>query len=369
MKGRIGIGRFAPLAVAVALATAACASRTAAPPTPSVESEEGGSTTTSRSSASLRALERLAAERGKQGALRSYRIGPGDLVEIVVFDLKEMNRRVRVSQSGDVPLPLIGKVPAAGKTEAELGREIADRLSREYLQNPQVDVFIAEYRSELVAVTGSVGKPGLYPLNRDRNTILDMLSEAGGLTKGAGAFIDFMPARSAAAKQAMRRARDGKVRTPVDGGTGGISIDLAELMRGANRTLLQLPVIPGDVIFVPQSGMFSVEGWVDKPGTYPLTRGMTVLSAVSAGGGELFPAELSRIELFREETMGARESTVQVVDLGAVRRGEGSDVVLRAGDVVHVPANPVRLAPYSVYWAIKNFIYLGVGASTGVAAP
>ncbi|MGH7805060.1 MAG: polysaccharide biosynthesis/export family protein, partial [Candidatus Binatia bacterium] len=309
----------------------------------------------------LPTVEQLVRERAGDDSMQSYRIGPGDVVEVGVFELKELNRRVRVSDTGEILLPLVGAVPAAEMTEAELGDEIAARLERDYLRNPQVDVFVAEYQSALVAVTGSVEKPGLFPLTRDRNSLLDLLSEAGGPTNEAGGVLELMPARSAGAVETLARVQASGVATATPS-VGGVSIDIQELMSGSNPTLLALRVMPGDVIFVPVAGAVSVEGWVEKPGSYKIDRGMTVLSAIAAGGGELFPAALSRVELYREG-VGRGGGGEQIVDIDAVREGRTQDVVLQAGDIVRVLANIVKLAPYSVYWSIRNLMGLGIGTS------
>lgn len=324
-------------------------------------------TTTSRVS-DLERLRLIAAERAGAKARNTYLIGPGDLLEISVFDLPEITRKVRVSTSGFIQLPLIGAIKAAGVSESDLASEIARRLSTNYLQDPQVGVFVEEYKSQQVAVTGSVAKPGLYPLTRERYTIIDMLSEAGGLTKEAGPMIEFIPAvpgrRSAAFDAATAGgqipAAAGLAESGMDSRSGdGVSIDLSDLMRGGTRDALNLPVIAGDVIYVPEAGSFTIEGWVDKPGTYVVTRGMSVLAALSAGGGVLFPGRLGRVEILRAANGNQSGREVQVVDLDAIRDAREPDVLLRAGDIVRVPAWKTLMVPWGVYTFIKSLISVG----------
>lgn len=140
----------------------------------------------------------------------------------------------------------------------------------------------------------------------------------------------------------------------------GIQIEVSDLMRGATRGL-DLPVLAGDVIFVPESGSFSLDGWVDVPGTYPLSRGMTVLGALSAGGGPLFPAALSRVQLLRTSSVGGESREVIELDLDAIKEGRQQDVQLRSGDVVRVPANPFLVPPWAVYSLVKDLINIGAG--------
>lgn len=312
-------------------------------------------------------LQVLAAERANLPAAETYRIGPGDLLEISVFDIPELNRKERVAASGFIRLPLIGAVKAAGYSEAELAIVIGRRLAKNFVNDPQVNVFIAEYKSQQVAVTGAVQRPGLYPLPRDRRTILDMIAEAGGLTKESGGVIELIPAESGTHSPAFDAASVG-VQLPGAGPVEGagealnqnaIAINLNELLRGAAGGTMNVPAMAGDVIFVPEVGSFTIEGWVDKPGTYPLTRQTTVLAAISAGGGSLMPARMNRVEVLRSR--GGAEATreVQTVDLDAVRAGTARDIPLRSGDIVRVPANPLYVPPWAVYRAFQDLIRVG----------
>ncbi|HUI24862.1 MAG TPA: polysaccharide biosynthesis/export family protein, partial [Candidatus Kryptonia bacterium] len=138
-------------------------------------------------------LDELRREREAAGLGRDYRIGSGDLVEVSVFDIDDLERTVRVSGAGSITLPLIGTVKAQGLTERELEAEIAGKLGDRYLNNPQVNVFVQEYVSQKVAVIGAVLRPGQYSLTKDKNTILDMLSQAGGLARDAGSRIYLLP--------------------------------------------------------------------------------------------------------------------------------------------------------------------------------
>lgn len=114
-------------------------------------------------------------------AIQEYQIGPHDLLEIEVFRVEDFKRTVRVNSRGIISLPLIGNVPASGKTSQQLELDIARKLQESYLQEPHVSVFIAEYASQKVTVEGEVQKPGLYPLS-GRTTMLQAIAMAEGLT-------------------------------------------------------------------------------------------------------------------------------------------------------------------------------------------
>ncbi|HET8897221.1 MAG TPA: polysaccharide biosynthesis/export family protein [Rhodanobacteraceae bacterium] len=109
-----------------------------------------------------------------------YRIGAQDLLQITVFGVPDLSRDVRVNSNGQVSLPLIGGVLAGGKTIPELEQEIADKLSKSYLQNPQVSVFVKEYTSQRVTLDGALAKPGIYSLT-GKTTLLQAVAMAGGL--------------------------------------------------------------------------------------------------------------------------------------------------------------------------------------------
>lgn len=111
-----------------------------------------------------------------------YRVGANDLLAVTVFQVEDLDREVRVNNAGQVSLPLIGAVPAAGRTVDELQDDIASAYHARYLQNPQVSVFVKEYASQRVTVGGAVKKPGIFPMT-SRLTLLQALSLAEGATE------------------------------------------------------------------------------------------------------------------------------------------------------------------------------------------
>src|SRR5262245_27052993 len=166
------------------------------------------------SAADRRRLEALVVERARGRPEAGYRIGPDDLLDVRIPDMPGMaasppethgdvaavagspqfQQGVRVGASGDVRLPLIGFVRAEGLTPEELEEAIAERLKAAgILREPQVSVLVAEYRSRVVAVVGSVERPGLYPVSRPGATLADLIWAAGGPTKDAGRLVAFTP--------------------------------------------------------------------------------------------------------------------------------------------------------------------------------
>jgi len=114
----------------------------------------------------------------------AYKIGPEDLVEVSVFKVPELSRSVQVADRGTINLPLVGEVPAAGKTARDIEVDLTKRLGAKYLRSPQVTVLVKEYNSQRVTVEGAVKKPGVYPI-RGKSSLLASLATAGGLEDAA----------------------------------------------------------------------------------------------------------------------------------------------------------------------------------------
>jgi polysaccharide export outer membrane protein len=112
----------------------------------------------------------------------AYKVGPQDVIEISVFKVPELSKRVQVASAGTVNLPLVGEVPASGKTARELERDLTAQLGDKYLRNPQVTVYVREYNSQRVTIEGAIKSPGVYPL-KGRTTLLQLVATAGSLDK------------------------------------------------------------------------------------------------------------------------------------------------------------------------------------------
>jgi polysaccharide export outer membrane protein len=374
-------------------------------------------------------LAELTAKRNAQqpDLTQDYRIGPDDLLEVSIPDLlygtafqpvapggalspalpkveaaPAFREGLRVSAEGDITIPQIGVVPAAGRTVRWLERDIAHRLQAAgILQHPEVRVVIVEYRSRVVAVVGSVERPGLYPLTRPGATIADLIWAAGGPAKDAGRLIQFAAAQPGATVQtvgtgrsfdthpllhaaAYTQRRDGTNggadgRLPIAAGTAkdGVGVDGAQLGQSAIRidleallsptdnddAVINVPVRPGDVINIAPGGLVLVDGWVYKPGAYPITRNLTVAGAIASAGGTMFPADLTETRIRRVLRPG--EERLYQIDLEAVAEGRENDIALLDGDVIYLPASKVRLVPWG-FWQLINTM-LRFGAAIPVA--
>jgi polysaccharide export outer membrane protein len=247
-----------------------------------------------------------------------YRIGRQDLLEIKVFDVDELSQTVRVADDGSITMPLLGRLLVAGLTKTELEQTLARLLEERYVRDPHVTVFVKEYESKKVAVSGAVKKPGTYEM-LGQKTLLEMLSLAGGLDKDLGKEIIIF-------------------RQESDGPTRRISVDLERLVYAADPGLNQV-VEPGDIIYVPtvEKVRIFVTGAVKNPDLYEVPRDepVTVLKAVTLAGGTTDRAAEKRVQIIRSDGDGNRV-TLQV-NLKSVKRGKAEDPILQKDDLVLVP--------------------------------
>ena len=263
-----------------------------------------------------------------------------------------------------IEMPLIGTIRASGLTEKALKEEIRRLLQADYMQDPQVSLFVVEHHSRQVAVVGAVAQPGLYALNSEANTILDMVSLAGGMTDKAAPRLLFIPAEPVTHAESEQLASTLPVQLASTDlsplllkKTDPITIDLRNLTRGGHQLYMTLPARPGDVIMVPGSGDVLVNGWVERPGAYKISPGMTVVGALAAAGGSLFPADTSAVKLIRTQKTGQR--TFVNINIDQVTNGEQDDIPIQEGDVIQVSASTVKVVPYGFFEVFKNVFNVG----------
>jgi polysaccharide biosynthesis/export protein len=308
-------------------------------------------------------LAQLWHKRTHEGPLADYPIGPGDVLEVSVPAMDELKDRVvRVSGVGTITLPLIGVVQAAGLTEAEIRETIRTRLEV-YMHAPQFNLFVRDYRSRQVAVIGAVAKPGLYQLASEADTILDMVTLAGGMTIDAAPRLLLIPGELAdngttPTLAAITPAQAvGGLPSRVLQQADPLLIDLQHLTQGGQHTYLSLPARPGDVLVIPSRGQVLVQGWVEQPGSYNISPGLTVLGAVAAAGGPLFAADTSAVQVMRTGKHG--EKSVYAADLEQIKRGEQPDIPMYEGDVIDVPSSTPKLVPYGFYRFFTSLFRVG----------
>ena len=247
-----------------------------------------------------------------------YKIGPKDLLEISVFGVNELNKTVRVSEDGKITLPLLKEVAVEGLTKSELEKKLTTLLEEKYVQNPQVTIFIKEYQSKRVSVMGAVGKPGTYEL-LGRQTLLQILSQAGGLTRDAAKEIIVM-------------------RQLVDGSSVSNHIPIDDLiLRGDPK--FNILIEPDDIINVPvdMTVVIYMFGQVRSPGALQVKKSNmpTLLQAIAQAGGFTDRAAKGSVLIKRKDAAGKEiEIKVNVKD---ILKGKKKDVQLEENDTVYVP--------------------------------
>lgn len=185
---------------------------------------------------------------GSQG---EYRVGPLDVLDITVFQVPELTRTVQIDATGMINLPLIGTIPAAGRTAAELRQEIAAKLSAKYLQSPEVSVSVKEFTSQRVTVDGAVAQPGVYPI-KGRTTLMQAVAFARGAAPVANerqvVVFRQVNGQRMAARFDLVAIRDGESPDPEVFGNDVIVVD-----RSGTRSLLRevIGALPLMSIFSP----------------------------------------------------------------------------------------------------------------------
>lgn len=277
-------------------------------------------------SATQRLNEQLFARAQVGSGFQSYRLGPGDLLSIAVYEDEDLGCIRRLGARGCLSLPLLGEVQLGGLTLRQAEQKIRDCYAVQYLQNPHVTVVVKERYGSTVSILGQVTEPGSYDSLGSRR-LMDFLALAGGLTDDAGRQVQvrrFSPGRS----------------TPET-----FLIDLDRLVHQGHPQL-NISIQGGDAIYVPRAGLVYVDGAVRSPGNYPIEAGMTVQEAIVAAGGFAVSAQTDSVTLIRMMDSGHRE----VVELSSGRgqSAEPRTLEVQERDVIFVPRSAVRDALYSV---------------------
>src|ERR1700688_991603 len=336
-----------------------------------------------------------------------YIIGSGDTISIDVFDVKELSREVRVSQTGTIGLPLIAvRLQVKGLTETQAEQKIAEVLQANGLvSHPEVSVSVRTRKSKPITVVGAVPHPMVYQAERPV-TLLEVLAEAGGVANDAGdtAIVTRPISESADTVQAPPISNEDVIpsstndvipppsspnnNSPAAGGsTAGpsqavsgvapvtpapdtnfpsaqvaakdapvptmppplsdtITVNLNQLMESGdpvNNIILQA----GDIVTVPHAGIVYVLGAVGKPGGFVLANDraqMTTLKMLALAGGLNRTAKSDHAVIIRRDRQGQQHE--QNVDLKKVVQRKAEDVRLEASDILYVPDSNAKKALY-----------------------
>jgi polysaccharide export outer membrane protein len=255
---------------------------------------------------------------GDQSAIA---IGPGDLLDITVFDVPELVLKVRVDVSGCVSLAFIGDLKLAGMTVGDAQRLIARELvARQLVKDPQVSIFIEEFATQGITVYGEVNTPGIYPLMGPHH-LYDVISAAGGLTLKSGRTVTVLHAGQRDHPEVVDLATESASKDPLE---------------HAN-----VPVYPGDTIIVSKAGMVYVLGEVNKPGAFLMedNTSISVLKATAMAGGTTKLASLKGSMILRKSLAGTSQTRIP---LDKIYHGKASDLQLHAEDIVFIPLSNIK---------------------------
>lgn len=221
---------------------------------------------------------------------KAYTLGAGDIVKVYVFQSPDLTTETRISEAGTIAFPLIGEVEVQGLTPIEVRNKLTDLLiNGGFLVKPQVTVNVTQYVSRQASVLGQVNKPGKYPLQAGSTKMSDLLALAGGInTQGSDTLT-------------LIRTQNGK--------ESRIEIDMAELLKDTTK---DIEIQAGDIVYVERAPVFYIYGEVQKPGAYRLERRMTVMHALSVGGGLTQRGTTRGIQLSRPNNENGKNDTVKV---------------------------------------------------------
>ena len=328
-----------------------------------------------------------------------YVIGSGDLLAIQVFDVQELSREVRVSQTGTIGIPLVPvRLHVAGLTEIQTQRKIAEVLeSNGLVSHPDVSVTVKDRKSKPITIVGAVQHSMVYQADR-QVTLIEVLAEAGGISNDAGDTViitrletdpasdseppaigsaDAVPtpllqgtpkSESAAPATASRAsgdspALDATERTPAEISSSAppakstdapdpvpppiantITVNLARILENGD-TSSNVVLQPGDVVTVPHAGIVYALGAVTRPGGFVVSndRGqLTTLKLLSLAGGLDHAAKSDHAVIVRHDGNGQQHEVE--VDLRKVMKFEAEDVRLQPSDILYIPKSATKQA-------------------------
>lgn len=230
------------------------------------------------------------------GASLDYVLGPADVIEVDLLGQPDYTTKQRITEDGNIRLPMIGIVKAADKTVGQLSDEVAQKLkSGGFYAAPIVKIDVSSFGSKYMTVLGNFSSPGLVPIDRPYR-LSEIIARVGGVKDGGADYVDYTP----------RHGQERKIRV-ADLATGDLKEDPY--------------VSPGDKLYSPPADLIYVSGQVKAPGAYPITPGMTIRMALSRGGGITDQGTYGRVTITRD---GKKQTHVDL------------DQPVRPGDVVVV---------------------------------
>lgn len=268
-------------------------------------------------------------------------IGSGDLLHIDVFDVPELSRELRVSETGDVSFPLVpGRIHAAGLTPFQLETRLEQLLVENGLvSHPQVSVFVKEQNSQGISVVGAVSKPMVYQVIRP-TTLLEVLADAGGITDDAGSVVIITrPSPGIGEGTDVQSGNSPQSPASSTNDPQAITIRIRDLLDSGDPKF-NVQVYGGDVISVPKAGIVYVMGaGVAQPGGYVmLGHGdqITVLRAVALAHGLTGFARSDDALIMRINSVTGQRDQIPV-HIKEIEKHKADDLAMKSNDILYVP--------------------------------
>lgn len=268
-----------------------------------------------------------------------YHIGPEDVLSIKVFDVKDLDETVRVSNNGTISVPLLGRLVASGLTPHQLRKKLEKAYGKTYLQNPQVSVFVKQFHAQPISVIGAVEKPGMYQITGPR-TLIDAIAMAGGLSNQNA---------TPPGKTLYVTREGGFEHLHLVSGMEKVSpdklaINIQDLLY-TRATGLNIFIKPHDIIAVSKASViYVVGGGVRKPGGFALNNRdqVNVIQALAMAEGLAPDASKKRARIIHTNSDGSRVTTP--INIAAILKEKAPDPNLEANDILYIPLSGKKAA-------------------------
>lgn len=283
----------------------------------------------------------------------AYVLGIDDQVTVRVLDLDEITaagQAIRIDMRGNIHLPVAGRLHAAGLTCEQLEAAIAQRLTS-VLNDPEVTVTVAEFRSQPVSVLGSVKNPGVHQIH-GRKTLFEVLSLAGGLNPDAGNAINITRALDAGLLPLPGTTLDATHKFQIG------QLDVREVME-ARHPENNIVILPNDVITVPKADLVYVIGAVKKSGGFVLAERehISVLQALSLAEGLDRVAAPKSAKILRQQGNSQERAEIPC-NLKLILEGKSKDIPMGANDILFIPNSAAKSAGIR---ALESALTIGTG--------